>query len=1115
MEKIFLKTTEPVIPKCYAYTTPNISTNEGYTKIGYTEREVEKRIKEQTQTVGAEYILHWAKTAMFEASNKTFTDKEFHGFLTRSGVERKGTSEWFHISPEDADIKFNDFRTNKGIITTSSKDPIPYKLREEQEEAVLKTKEYFDTHQEGEFLWNAKPRFGKTLSSYDLCLRMGFQNILVVTNRPAIGNSWYEDYEKFIGINSGYYFVSHVEALRNEPYVVNREEYLEILTEKPEIKGCIQFVSLQDLKSSVYFGGEYDKLRELSKDYGITWDILIIDEAHEGVDTYKTDVAFEQIERRNTLHLSGTPFKALANAKFPEEAIFNWTYADEQKKKREWDTSQEEENPYEVLPQLNLYTYKMSDIIQDKIEDGIDIEGKTEEFTFDLNEFFSTNGRGSFIYDNEVDQFLDALTTKEKFPFSTEELRNEIKHSFWMLERVDSARALARKLQNNPIFKEYKIILAAGDGRLEEDEKALVESYDKVTEAIKKYDKTITLSVRQLTTGVTIPEWTAVLMLRNMKSPSLYMQAAFRSQNPCLFKDGLETFRKENSYVFDFDPARTLTIFEEFANDLYPSTSGGRGDSKTREKQIRELLNFFPVYAEDPEGSMVLLDAEKVMTIPRRIHAVEVVNRGFMSNFLFANISNIFKAPSVVQDILNRIEPSKEFYNLKDIEMDDDIAEELNLDDNNEISIPKEQIIGKATEVFGEKIRGEIIEKASELVKETEEDPYDANRSKTKKKFEELKENVSKNVSSSLVEVAKNSYQNELNSATEKRLEENIKNSTSRVIDKKISQWEIDLNVDESHRKKELNEAKSSEEQSEINKKFDNLATEKSNSLLEDIQRTLQDPEFFKESEKLIVETVETEKKREEKKTKETEIRDHLRGFARTIPLFLMAYGSDETTLENFDQIVPDEVFQEVTSISLDQFRFLRDGGEYKDPYSGEMKIFEGHLFDELVFNDSVKEFLNKKKELSNYFDEDLKRNIFDYIPPQKTNLIFTPKKVVKEMVDLLEEESPGCFDDPEKTFADLYLKSGLYLAEIVKRLFNSKKMQKEFPEEEERLNHIFSRQIYGLSPSKIIHQIVLNFLLGFREDIDIKKHNLRQLDSLKAIQEGHFEEELEKIFDD
>ena len=410
------------------------------------------------------------------------------------------------------------------------------------------------------------------------------------------------------------------------------------------------------MKGSKYFGGEYDKLRHLTE---LNWDVLVIDEAHEGVDTYKTDLAFDRIRRKFTLHLSGTPFKALANDKFAGDAIFNWTYADEQAAKRNWQGAPGQQNPYANLPMLNLYTCQMSEIIRDEIQQGVEIDGETQEFAFDLNEFFKVKSGGSFEHEAEVDRFLDAMTTQNKFPFSTPELRAELKHTFWLLNRVDSARALAKKLQAHPVFRDYEVILAAGDGKLDDTDENQ-KSFDRVKAAIAHHEKTITLSVGQLTTGVTIPEWSAVLMLSNLKSPALYMQAAFRAQNPCLFHENGTFRRKENAYVFDFDPARTLLIYERFANDLSQDTASGKGDTEERKAHIQNLLNFFPVIGEDEEGEMVPLDAEKVLSIPRKIKSKEVVRMGFQSNFLFQNISNVFSAPQEVLDILQNFQPISE-----------------------------------------------------------------------------------------------------------------------------------------------------------------------------------------------------------------------------------------------------------------------------------------------------------------------------------------------------------------------------------------------------------------------------------------------------------------------
>ena len=1112
---INVKTTREVIPQCYAYTTPCISYHEGWTKIGFTERDVETRIREQTQTAGIKYDLKWHKNALYEGSYETFTDKDFHGYLNKLGVKRQTGTEWFEIDPNLAKNYFNDFRENKGILE-SNEDPIPYALRKEQDDAVEKTIEYFKNNLHGEFLWNAKPRFGKTISAYDLCMKMGFKNILIVTNRPAIANSWYEDYLKFVGANSGYYFVSHVAALDGKKHVITREEFLDLDIDK--VRGSIEFVSLQDIKGSKYFGGDpnLDKLKELSNRrdekgnrIGILWDILIIDEAHEGVDTYKSDIAFDNIDRNYTLHLSGTPFKALANDKFPQDAIYNWTYADEQRSKRDWDLASEEENPYYPLPKLNLFTYQMSEIVRDNIKEGIEIDGEWENYAFDLNEFFKTRENGKFYYEDDVDKFLDALTSMEKFPFSTPELRKELKHTFWLMDRVDSAKAMGKKLRENPVFSDYEIVIAAGDGKLD-DEEEFEKSYDKVVKAIRENDKTITLSVGQLTTGITIPEWTGVLMLSNVKSPSLYMQAAFRSQNPCLFVEDGKTLRKENAYVFDFDPARTLTIFEEFANDLSSETSRGRGDSDRRKSQVKELLNFFPVYGEDEDGEMIPLDAEKVLITPRRIYAKEVVNCGFMSNFLFKNISNIFGAPEAVKNIIDRMDKGRDF---KPVSIDENTASDLDLDENGEVNIPDEKIIGRSKEIFGKKIFDDVKETIGD-VKFGPIHEGSLSYKDEKKDIEILKKTFAEPRNSILIDAVKADYGNEIKKSTVRSIENKLNDSTEKIIQKEYSNWKIEDSLINSEKDEKIKEAKSSAEVTKINEEYEKKIELNNEKMLDEIKKKMADADLLSGSTETITREVETEKKREEKKGKEDEIRDNLRGFARTIPSFLMAYGSSEINLMNFDKIIPDDVFKEVTSISLHEFRFLRDGGKYFNEASGKEEDFEGKLFDEIVFDDAVKEFLNKKRELANYFDENNKKDIFDYIPPQKTNQIFTPKKIVIEMVDYLEKENPGCFDDPDKTFIDLYMKSGLYITEIVKRLYRSERMKEIYPEASDRLNHIFAKQVYGLAPTEIIYRIATNYILGFNDDLKIEKNNLKKLDSLKYAKEGNLEKKLDEIFE-
>ena len=326
-----IKTAKDVVPMIYAYTTPGITYHEGYTKIGYTEQKVEDRVYQQTHTAGVKAKIEWQGNAVFDdGSGETFDDHAFHAYLRKNDIkqpmdlgneyfDKNDRNEWFYITPKDSRSKFYDFRLNRGIFEQESAI-IPYILRAEQEKAVSLTKAYKESHKKGEFLWNAKPRFGKTLAVYDFMKRIGAKTVLIVTNRPAIANSWYSDYAKFIGRESKYFFVSDVDCVRNKKNVISYDEFAKDKKSREKKKlpglGLIYFASLQDLKGSVYFGGKFDKLQEI-KD--TNWDLLVIDEAHEGVDTYKTDVAFDRIKCNFTLHLSGTPFKALANNKFNDE----------------------------------------------------------------------------------------------------------------------------------------------------------------------------------------------------------------------------------------------------------------------------------------------------------------------------------------------------------------------------------------------------------------------------------------------------------------------------------------------------------------------------------------------------------------------------------------------------------------------------------------------------------------------------------------------------------------------------------------------------------------------------------------------------------------------------
>lgn len=892
--------------KIYAYTTPKIDYHDGYIKIGYTERNVDERIKEQTQTVGVFYKIEWIEFAPFDdATNKILKDTDFHRYLIdKYKIERsKNFSEWFKISPALALKYFKEFCAaySKHKISIEHKN---YNLREEQIDAVEKTVNYYlDDSTPREFLWNAKPRFGKTLSAYDFILQLGAKKILIVTNRPSISNSWYEDFQNYVSWQN-YKFVSTTDSLPNN---LNYEDFSALYKNS----AFVAFISLQDLKGSKYFGGNFDKLKWIQN---LQFDLLIVDESHEGADTAKAETAFKNIRRDFTLYLSGTPFKALANNYFRAEQIFNWSYADEQNAKINW--SGENFNPYADLPQMNLFSYQLSKMVDAEISVGED-----SNYLYDLNEFFSTKS-GKFIHENAVKKFLDALTTREKFPFSTKKLRAELKHTFWILQRVDSVKALAKILREHKIFKDYKIIIAAGDGQIDDTDENL-KSLAKVKKAVATCEKTITLSVGQLTTGVTVPEWTAVLMLSEMQSAAQYLQAAFRAQNPCTIKiDDKNISRKENCYVFDFSPVRTLKIYNEYAESL------GKGGKR---ETVENLLKVFPVFAENDAGELVELDAKEIMSLPQKIAATQIVDSGFMSNDLFKNIYCVFNVPAAVK-ILNKIRSGDN-------------------KNKNEISI------------------GETAAP---------------------------------------------------------------KNKTTR---QKIS------------------------------------------------------------SDKKKAESIPTEEK----------IRAKLRDFARTIPSFIMAYGDENLTLANFETYIDDKTFEEVTGITKIEFIYLRDGG------SIDGEIFEGKLFDEDIFNAAIQEFLQRKKIFGNYFDDSCDADIFDFIPPQKTSQIFTPRQIVTKMVDALEFENPNILDNPRQKFFDPYMKSGLYIAEIVKRLYRNKKICAAIPNNEKRLKHILENQVYGCAPSEIIFRIATNFIFGNRKNISQK--NFSNTDILQKIQSAELQDFLKKFF--
>ncbi|MCP2264411.1 DEAD/DEAH box helicase [Promicromonospora thailandica] len=1051
-----INTFREITPIIYSWKTPDIPKYDGWEKIGYTEQDsADTRIAQQASQLSVEKIKVWSRRALFtsEAGGR-FSDTDFHAYLKQQGIEREikpKRTEWHRIAPAPKSSLdyFNDFAGQDFQTAPTGIAEEDYQLRPEQQAAVDQAAVSFNNGKH-EVLWNAKPRFGKTLTTYDLMRTLDVRRVLIVTNRPAIANSWLDDFTRFIGHQTTYRFVSESASLEKRSPMTREQWRAYSLNHQDEDPRVVEFLSLQDLKGSQYFGGSYDKLKHIAQ---FDWDLLVIDEAHEGIDTTKTDVAFDQIKRKWTLHLSGTPFKALASGKFDQDQIFNWTYEDEQTARQNWQDGSQE-NPYAALPTLNLLTYQISRMITDRLAEGVAIaeDEANIDYTFDLGEFFATKDNGFFEHETEVIKFLDCMATNEKYPFSTPELRDEIRHSFWLLNRVASAKALEKLLKKHEVFKDYTVIVAAGDGKNGDDTDAVAvgKSLDKVRAAIAEAEqsdgKTITLSVGQLTTGVTVPEWTAVIMLSNLSSPAQYMQAAFRAQNPCTFERAGHVYQKKNAYIFDFAPERTLTIFDAFANNLHPNPSG---DPQVRHDNIRTLLNFFPVLGEDAEGRMIELDASQVLTFPQVLKAREVVRRGFLSNLLFANVAGIFRYSEHVKEILDKLPTAKQGKVKTGEPIDIPVPSPVTDKDGN-VQVDVETVINPKVSELGKPVwsiediptaepDAPVATTATAIAKAVTE--------QAKAKREELKEEYG---------------------LTKAQLERDEKR-TEQVIKDQVERAYTDHNIANKHLEDELKSAATEAEAETVQVKKAEQDQAFQDNILAIVNKTMEE----------IVPAVVTreETKKEQKRANQTmdDARSHLRGFARTIPMFLMAYGDRDIRLSNFDDYTPDDVFHEITGITEAEFRLLRDGQDVTEENGTVTKI--PGMFDEAVFDQAVQEFLDKKDALADYFDDAQTENIFAYIPQQKTSLVFTPQSVVKTMVDIIEAENPGIFTDPDKTFADLFSTAGLFLMELVRRLDTG--LANVFPDQDQRLKHILSSQIFEMSHDKILHEVTVEAVSG------------------------------------
>jgi hypothetical protein len=632
-------------PRIYAYSDTRWP---GMLKVGYTARTVNERMREHyptlTPTVSYSVVVN---ESAIDRSGAYFKDYQVHKELERMGFPKayiestdREDGEWFECSRETV---------LEAIINVQNKISgakrgrfLSFPMRKEQQDAVDKAYHYFETHKKAggvapQFLWNCKMRFGKTFAAYQLMKKAGWQNVLVLTYKPAVRSAWRDDLNQHIDFEK-FQFVSN-----GEDKFGNRDLSYE---EADKSKPIVWFASFQD-----FLGKDCDgKMKPRNKAAAeIEWDCIIIDESHFGAGTVAAlmltgeinelknfsnsmnETSSEDAEKvsedeiaqleaiahlntKNRLFLSGTPFKAISKGQFDSNAIYNWTYSDEQAAKAAWNDA-DGRNPYLMLPEVQLYTYEMPDYIT---ADFLDNQVQNE---FSLNEFFraeiDSQGVATFVHQDKVNKWLDMIRgggewerrqwTKENdddspvMPYSGIAAKN-LQHTVWYFQSVASCKAMEQLLSGNPSWNNYEIVCCAGgDVGTGEDAKAPVDRA-----IAKKNQKTITLSCGKLLTGVTIPEWSGIFMLNDKRTPESYFQSAFRVQSPWYHKssDGslpdVDAVIKPVCYIFDFSPNRAVNQIRQYAEGLIAASSDG--SKEDIESAIRNFVRFLPIISCDESG---------------------------------------------------------------------------------------------------------------------------------------------------------------------------------------------------------------------------------------------------------------------------------------------------------------------------------------------------------------------------------------------------------------------------------------------------------------------------------------------------------------------------------
>lgn len=659
--------------RIYAYSIDD-EAHKGLLKVGQTTRDVNQRVAEQLKTAAIKnYRIELDEPADRE-DGSTFTDHEVRAALVKKGFENTEL-EWMRCTVVDVQTVLTELRTGQRLTGTHHET---FPMRREQAEAVNKTYTYFhsiwkeDMHTVPRFLWNAKMRFGKTFTTYQLAKKLGAKRVLVVTFKPAVADAWQSDLESHVDFD-GWQYLSRNSDLN--------------LTEIDHRKPVVYFGSFQDLLGRTQAGKIKAKNKWLHQEQ---WDLVVFDEYHFGAwresakelfqgkklledeeeaiskeesrldndEALKEKIADLQESRENEeeillittkayLYLSGTPFRALSTGEFIEEQIFNWTYTDEQRAKEAFATDHpDQRNPYGALPQMRLLTYQMPDELL-----AIASAGEFDEF--DLNAFFEASGIDSaarFTHKSDVQKWLDIIRgayvpqsvehlktgTRPPFPYSDVRLLPYLQHSFWFLPDVAACHAMKNLLaeRQNTFWHDYRVLVAAGASA-----GIGLEALPPVRQAIGSgFDtKSITLSCGKLTTGVTVSQWSSILMLRNLKSPETYFQAAFRVQSPWSIKNpngdnpNQEEILKPVCFVFDFAPTRALRQLSEYGIGLAPN-------EPNPENAVKDLVSFLPVLAYDG-ANMTQVDAGGILDIAMAGTSATLLARKWESALL-VNVDN-------------------------------------------------------------------------------------------------------------------------------------------------------------------------------------------------------------------------------------------------------------------------------------------------------------------------------------------------------------------------------------------------------------------------------------------------------------------------------------------